>query len=117
MFDQVQSIQLSAHELRHPPSGALILSLPKDAPPRPSGGKTSNAMEVLFGAPLGDVHYARRPNLQDEGDNDLIELAITGGAAAVVTHNVRDLARGELKFPGLKILTPAGCLKEFPCPP
>ncbi|WP_414731337.1 putative toxin-antitoxin system toxin component, PIN family [Vineibacter terrae] len=63
------------------------------------------------------VYFAWRPNLPDEDDNYLIELAIAGGAAAVVTYDTRDLRRGELKFTGLRILTPAECLREFPCPP
>jgi hypothetical protein len=29
-----------------------------------------------------------RPNLRDEGDNHLVELAIAGGAEAIVTYNV-----------------------------
>jgi len=57
------------------------------------------------------VYFLWRPNLPDEGDNHLIELAIAGGAATIVTNNVRDVRRGELSFPGLHILTPAEFLK------
>ena len=60
------------------------------------------------------VRYLWRPNLRDEGDNHLIELAVAGNAQAVVTHNVRDLARGELAWPRLRILTPAQFLEEQP---
>ena len=63
------------------------------------------------------VYFAWRPNLADEDDNYLVELAVAGAAAAVVTHNVRDLRSGELAFPDLRILTPAQCLRELPCPP
>ncbi|HJQ58407.1 MAG TPA: putative toxin-antitoxin system toxin component, PIN family [Vineibacter sp.] len=63
------------------------------------------------------VYFGWRPNLPDEDDNFLIELAIAGGAVAVVTNNIRDLRRGELRFPGLRIVTPAECLESFPCPP
>ena len=61
-----------------------------------------------------EVYFAWRPNLPDEADNHLIELAVAGRAAAVVTQNVRDLARGELHFPGIRILTPEQCLEVFP---
>ena len=60
------------------------------------------------------VYYGWRRNLRDEGDNHLIELAVAGNAQAVVTHNVRDLARGELAWPHLRILTPAQFLQEQP---
>jgi len=64
-----------------------------------------------------EVFFAWRPNLPDEGDNHLIELAVAGNAAAIVTRNIRDLARGELRFPALRVLTPEQCLELIPCPP
>ncbi len=59
------------------------------------------------------VYYGWRPNLPDEADNHLIELALAGRAAAIVTHNVRDLKGGELRLGDLRILTPAQCLEEW----
>jgi predicted nucleic acid-binding protein len=59
------------------------------------------------------VYYGWRPNLPDEADNHLIELALAGGASVIVTHNVRDMARGELRLGKLRILTPAQCLEEL----
>jgi hypothetical protein len=53
-----------------------------------------------------------RPNLPDEADNHLIELAMAGGAAAIITHNVRDIRRGELLLNGLRVHTPAEYLEE-----
>ncbi len=53
------------------------------------------------------VFYLWRPNLPDEGDNHLIELAVAGAAATLVTQNVRDVRGGELRFPQLRIETPA----------
>jgi predicted nucleic acid-binding protein len=60
------------------------------------------------------TYYGWRPNLSDEGDNHLIELAVAGNARAIVTHNVRDLGTGELRWARLRILTPAQCLEVYP---
>lgn len=57
------------------------------------------------------IYFGWRPNLRDEGDNHLIELAVAGGAEAIVTHNLRDLRAHELKFPDLALLTPGQLLK------
>lgn len=60
------------------------------------------------------VYYGWRPNLPDEADNHLIELALAGGAQAIVTHNLRDVQRGELKLGSLRVLTPVQCLEVWP---
>jgi putative PIN family toxin of toxin-antitoxin system len=83
---------------------------------------TAKERDVVLDALLArcrwvEVFYAWRPNLPDEADNHLIELAVAAQADAIVTRNVRDLARGELKFPSVKILTPAQFLETLPCPP
>jgi putative PIN family toxin of toxin-antitoxin system len=57
------------------------------------------------------IYFGWRPNLPDETDNHLIELAIAGGAEAIITHNLRDVGRGELRFGRLSILTPAQFLE------
>lgn len=59
------------------------------------------------------IYFGWRPNLQDEGDNHLIELAVAGGAQFVVTRNLRDVARSELLFPGLRVVFPETLLKEM----
>ena len=59
------------------------------------------------------VYYGWRPNLPDEADNHLIELALAGGAQAIVTHNLRDLRGGELRLGKLRVMTPAQCLEEW----
>jgi putative PIN family toxin of toxin-antitoxin system len=59
------------------------------------------------------VYYTWRPNLPDEADNHLIELAIAGGANLIVTRNLRDIQRGELQFPQLRIISPEAFLKEI----
>jgi len=75
--------------------------------------------EELFAAFLSvcewvEVYFSWRPNLPDEGDNHIVELAVAGGAAMIVTHNVRDFRRAQLRFPGLRELTPQEALKELP---
>ena len=60
-----------------------------------------------------NIYYGWRPNLPDESDNHLIELAMAGGAAAIITHNVRDIRRGELLLNRLRVLTPAEYLEEM----
>lgn len=59
------------------------------------------------------IFYGWRPNLRDEGDNHLVELAVAGGADAIVTYNIRDFRLGELRWPGLAILTPPECLEAL----
>ena len=59
------------------------------------------------------VYYGWRPNLPDEGDSHLIELALAGGAQAIVTHNLRDLPGSDLRLGNLRVLTPAQCVKEW----
>lgn len=52
------------------------------------------------------VYYLWRPNLPDEADNHLIELAVAGAADAIITNNTRDMAGGDLHFPETRIVTP-----------
>ncbi|WP_028536454.1 putative toxin-antitoxin system toxin component, PIN family [Paludibacterium yongneupense] len=59
------------------------------------------------------IYYAWRPNLRDEGDNHLVELAIAGSAQAIVTRNLRDVANMELNFPHLRIIGPEVILQEL----
>jgi predicted nucleic acid-binding protein len=59
------------------------------------------------------VFFGWRPNLPDEADNHLIELALAGNAAAIITHNVRDVRQGELQLGNLRVLTPAQCLEKW----
>lgn len=58
------------------------------------------------------IFYLWRPNLADEGDNHVLELAMAGNARWIATNNVRDFRRAELRFPDIQILTPEQILKE-----
>lgn len=60
------------------------------------------------------IYYLWRPNLPNEADNHLIELALAGHADAIVSNNVRDLRGCELNFPSLQILTPTEFLITLP---
>ena len=59
------------------------------------------------------IYLSWRPNLPDEGDNHLVELAVAGAADRIVTYNHRHLSRAELRFPGLRIVSPARLLEEL----
>lgn len=60
------------------------------------------------------VYFLWRPNLPDEADNHLIELALAGSAETIVTNNLKDLGHGELRFPGLAIQSPKQFLATLP---
>lgn len=59
------------------------------------------------------IYFGWRPNLPDEGDNHLIELAVASGAKRIVTRNLRDLRSKELRFDGLRAVTPEQLLQEI----
>lgn len=57
------------------------------------------------------IYYLWRPNIVDEGDNFLIELALAGNATCIITNNISDLQNAELKFPCLRIVKPEKLLR------
>jgi putative PIN family toxin of toxin-antitoxin system len=60
-----------------------------------------------------DIYYRWRPNLKDEGDNHIIELAISGGASHVITWNARDFQKADLVIPDIKIMRPDEFVKIY----
>jgi uncharacterized protein len=59
-----------------------------------------------------NIYYLWRPNLKDEGDNHLIELAIAGNASILVTNNLKDFQNTQLLFPNLRVLSPPDLLRS-----
>jgi putative PIN family toxin of toxin-antitoxin system len=60
-----------------------------------------------------DVYFRWRPNLRDDRDNHVVELAIAGAARAIVTWNKRDFAGGELMLGSLRVVSPAELMAEM----
>ena len=59
------------------------------------------------------IYYGWRPNLRDEADNHLVELATAAGASKIVTRNLRDFLNADLRFEGLQAISPQDFLKEL----
>ena len=79
-----------------------------------SASERQELLDIFAGVCLWTrVYFGWRPNLPDEGDNHLIELAVAGNASFVITRNLRDVSRGELQFPGLRMLDPLDFMKEI----
>lgn len=57
------------------------------------------------------IHFMWRPQLSDPKDDHILELAVAGGGADIVTHNARDFSNAS-SF-GIRILTPAKLLGEL----
>jgi len=53
------------------------------------------------------IYFLLRPNLQDEKDNKIAELAVTSRSEFLITSNIK------LKFEQLKIITPGGFVKMW----
>jgi len=58
------------------------------------------------------VYYGWRPNLKDEADNHLIELAVAGGVQYLVTKNTKDFKDPELRFSHFQIVRPEKFIQE-----
>jgi putative PIN family toxin of toxin-antitoxin system len=58
------------------------------------------------------IYYSWRPNLRDEGDNHLIELAVAGNAGIIATNNLKDFRSPELAFPNVSILKPEQIIRS-----
>lgn len=59
-----------------------------------------------------ETHMRWRPQLRDPNDELVLEAAINGRAAALVTHNLRDFRDGTRRF-GIRLLRPGDLVKEL----
>jgi hypothetical protein len=77
-------------------------------------GDISDILDYLCSVAIHrPIFFLWRPNLTDEGDNHLIELGVAGMAGSVVTQNTRDFRDGELRFPQMRIESPAEFVKRW----
>lgn len=60
-----------------------------------------------------EVRYLWRPNLKDEGDNFILEIAVAAWPCTIVTHNLKDFVRAELRFPQVALCTPGQLLQSL----
>lgn len=67
---------------------------------------------AFVGKPF-DVYYLLRPNLLDESDNKILELAVASQSDFLITSNIRDFRNSELKIDQQKIITPANFAKRW----
>ena len=74
-----------------------------------------NAMldAMLSRSTLVEISYRWRPNLRDEADNHLVDLAVAANARYLVTSNVRDFTGGDLRFDQVKVIKPAHLIEEL----
>jgi len=77
---------------------------------------TKEEQKSLFEAYLlmckwNDIYYTWRPNLKDENDNFLIELAVASGSKVILTYNLKDFKNTQLLFQH-KVMTPEDFIKE-----
>lgn len=80
---------------------------------RLSAGERDDLLDIfLASCRWTPIYFGWQPNLRDEGDNHLVELAVAGHASHIVSRNLRDLRRTELHFPDLRLSTPEQFLKE-----
>jgi len=57
-------------------------------------------------------HFRWRPQLRDPGDELVLEAAVNGGAAAIVTFNEKDLREARRQF-GIDVIRPGEALKRI----
>lgn len=75
-------------------------------------GLDESSIELIlqFIATVGrptDISFSWRPNLKDEADNMVVELALASRSEYLVTSNIRDFTQGaDLKNDDIEVVTP-----------
>jgi len=59
-----------------------------------------------------EVYYSWRPNLKDEDDNFVVELAVASNSLFILTYNMKDFNDAELLF-SHKVITPERFIEEM----
>ena len=59
-----------------------------------------------------ETHFLWRPQLRDPADEFVLEAAVNGQAAAIVTFNRRDFGEVPARF-GIELLTPAEAIRRI----
>jgi predicted nucleic acid-binding protein len=59
-----------------------------------------------------ETHFMWRPQLRDPADEFVLEAAVNGQAAAIVTFNRRDFGSVPVEF-GIQLLTPAETIRRI----
>jgi len=59
-----------------------------------------------------EIYYMWRPNLNDEDDNFVVELAVASGAKTIITYNLKDFNDAQLSFSHI-ITTPENFIKDI----
>jgi uncharacterized protein len=116
----IESCLIGAHE---PVMGAALLAEYEDVLSREAlfdgcrlnGAEREELLDIFLSVcQWRHTYFSWQPNVRDEGDNHIVELAVAAGVSDVVTWNTRDFSAMELKFPQIRFVTPPQFLKDFP---
>lgn len=103
----IEILRLALKEKIEPQMGLKLFSEYEDVISRDkilnNSKLTSLEIDELFDSLMSvcnynELYYLWRPNLKDEGDNHLVELAVASNAKYIITHNKKDFISSELKF-------------------
>lgn len=81
-----------------------------------SGSQIEDVLDLLvLLADKYSIYYRLRPNLLDENDNLFVECAFTSNSHYLITSNIRDFKRGELKSYPFNVITPGDFYHLWRC--